>query len=180
MSHPRALLVLALLLTACGDNRLGDAFFENTVDTLTIASLEGTPVSAPSAYSIPDDRLVRPDLTTGFDFVYLDSGGRRLLIPLDALGLGGRSSNPGLQPSSTAFDALVDPPTSGYVTDDSVAVAVGDVLVARSRIACVLSVPQYAKLEVLSIDQVARTMTFRVVANTNCGYRQLGPGIPRN
>ncbi|HPF62540.1 MAG: hypothetical protein KC544_04140 [Gemmatimonadetes bacterium] len=180
MSHSRALLALAVLCTACGDNRLGDAFFENTVDTLTISSLEGTPVSAPSAYSIPDDRLVRPDLTTGFDFVYLVRDGRHLLIPLDALGLGGRGSNPGLQQSTAAFDALVDPPTSGYVSDDSVAVAVGDVLVARSRIACVLSVPQYAKLEVLAIDAAARTLTFRVMANTNCGYRQLGPGIPRN
>lgn len=180
MSHPRALLALAVLATACGGNQLGDAFFENTVDTLTIASLEGTPVASPSAYSIPDDRLVRPDLTTGFDFVYLVRDGRQLLIPLDALGLGGRGSNPGLQPATTSFDAIVDPPTSGYVSDDSVAVAVGDVLVARSRVSCILSVPQYAKLEILAIDPVARTMTFRVLANTNCGYRQLGPGIPRN
>lgn len=178
MTIRTALLLLSTLTVACGGNRLGDAFFENTLDTLTISSIRGTPVSAASAYSVSEDRLVRTDLTTNFDFVYFFDGGRHLLLPLDVVGLGSRSSNPGLQSSTASFDAIVNPPTGGYIADDSVAVAVGNVLIARSRIACSLSVPQYGKMEILGFDDLARTMTFRVVANTNCGFRELGPGFP--
>ena len=42
-----------------------------------------------------------------------------------------------------------------------------------------LGVPQYAKLEILSVNDVARTITFQALANNNCGYRSLKPGIPR-
>lgn len=178
MTIRHALLVLSTLTTGCAADRLGEAFFENTVDTLTISSIEGTPISAASAYSVSEDRLVRTDLSSNFDFVYFFDGGRHLLLPLDVVGLGARSSNPGLQATTAAFDAIVNPPSGGYITDDSVAVAVGQVLVARSRIACALSVPQYGKLEILGFDDQARTMTFRVAANTNCGFRELGPGFP--
>jgi hypothetical protein len=179
MTCRTATLALALFTTACAGDQLGDAFFENTVDTVVIGSLEGTPVAVASAYSISEDRLVRTDLTGGFDFVYLLKDGRHLLVPLDALGLGG-NTNPGLQHSSAAFDAIVNPPSSGYIADDSVAVSVGDVLVARSRVTCILGVPQYGKLEILAVDDAARTLTFRVVANTNCGFRELGPGFPED
>lgn len=178
MSKRALLLLVSFLLIGCASDRLGDAFFENTVDTVTISSIRGTPISAPSAYSVAEDRLVRTDLSTNFDFVYYYDGARHLLLPLDVVGLGSRSSNPGLLVSSAAFGAIVNPPTSGYTADDSVVVSVGSVLVARSRIACSLSVPQYGKLEVLSFDDLARTMTFRIVANTNCGFRELGLGFP--
>lgn len=180
MTRRATLLLLVLLSAACAGDRLGDAFFENTVDTLTIYSLLDTPIVAPSAYSIAEDRLVRPDLTDAFDFVYIRSQGRHLLVPLDALGMGGRSTNPGLQPTAATFEAVFDPPTRGYTADDSVAVAVGDVLIGRSRVTCVLGVPQYGKLEILAIDDAAGSLTFRVMANTNCGFRQLGPGFPED
>jgi hypothetical protein len=75
---------------------------------------------------------------------------------------------------------MVDPPNDGYITSDSLEVAVGDVLVARSRVACYLGVPQYAKLQVKSINAAAGTLTFDAVANVNCGYRSLALGLPRN
>jgi hypothetical protein len=180
MTMERALLTFAVVgLAACSDLNLPDAVFPNVVDTLTLSSIIDTPVNEPSAYSIPDRRLVRTDLTSSFDFAYIRDGSRNLLVPLDGFDLGGRSSNPGLQASTLDFGAIVDPPNNGYATTDSLALAVGDVVIARSRVACFLGVPQYAKLEVLSFDATRRTMTFRVVANTNCGYRSLALGIPR-
>lgn len=176
-SRPLALLALAVV-AACGDTQLPDAVFVNSVDTITLGSLTAGPVHVPAAYSIPDDRVVRTDQSSAFDFAYLREDGRRLLVPLAALGLGSRSSNPGLLQSGAAFDALVEPPNDGYRTEDSLAVDVGDVVVARSRIACFLGVPQYAKLQVLSFDDAAATVTLRVVANVNCGYRSLALGIP--
>lgn len=180
MTSRIAILVLLLAATGCADDGLFDPAFENSVDTLTIGSIVGTPISTPSAYSITEDRLVRTDQTAGFDFVYLLKDDNHFLLPLDAIGLGGRSSNPGLQKSTIGFDDIIDPPSNGYVTADSMAVKVGDVLVARSRIFCGLGVPAYAKLEILSFDDPAATMTFRVLADVNCGYRQLAPGLPKN
>lgn len=178
MTRRWCLAVATLAVAACGDLQLPDAVYENTVDTLTLGSLTGLPVSIPAAYAITDDRVVRTDQSSAFDFAYLLQGDRHLLLPLDAIGLGARTSNPGLQTSSLAFDALLDPPSDGYVTDDSVEVAVGDVLVARSRLACYLGVPEYAKLQILGFDDQAGTVTFQVLANVNCGYRSLVLGIP--
>jgi hypothetical protein len=36
----------------------------------------------------------------------------------------------------------------------------------------------YAKVQVLHIDTVARRIDLRVLADQNCGYRGLEPGIP--
>jgi hypothetical protein len=168
------------VLPACADDDLPEPTFENAVTSFTLGSLHATPVVLPSAFSIPDNRLVRTDQSPSFDFVYLRAGDRDLLVPLDALGLGSRTSNPGLQLSTLSFDLLVDPPSDGYVTTDSLEVSVGDVIVARSRVACYLGVPQYAKLQVTAIDPGAGTLTFDAVANVNCGYRSLALGLPRN
>lgn len=181
MISRRALLaVMAVLSAACADDELPEPNFENVVTTFTVGSLLTSPVIMPSAYSIPDNQVVRTDQTAGFDFAYLRVDDRDLLVPLNAMGLGGRTSNPGLLTSSVSFDLMVDPPTDGYITADSIEVSVGDVLVARSRIACSFGVPQYAKLLVKSINPAAGTLTFDAVANINCGYRSLALGLPRN
>jgi hypothetical protein len=175
-----AYVAIAFALVACADDELPEPNFQNAVETFTVGSLAGTPVTLASAYSIPDNQVVRTDQSNAFDFAYVRVDGRNLLVPLDALGLGGRTSNPGLQESAVSFDLLVDPPTDGYITSDSVEVSVGDVIVARSRVACFLGVPQYAKLQVTAIDAAAGTLTFDAVANVNCGYRSLALGLPRN
>jgi hypothetical protein len=57
--------------------------------------------------------------------------------------------------------------------------AVGNVFVARSRIVCsALSVPLYGKLRILELDATARTVTFEILADQNCGYVGLEPGLP--
>lgn len=179
MPSSRLLAALALIATAaCADDQLPDAVFDNTEDSFVLGSLTSTPVAVPSAFSVLDDAVVRTDQTASFDFAYVRVGSRSLLVPLDALGLGGRSANPGLLRSTQLFENITDPPTEGYVTTDSLEVAVGDVLVARSRLCSFLGVPQYAKLQVTAIDPAAETLTFRAITNVNCGYRSLAPGLP--
>ncbi|MEO5800348.1 MAG: hypothetical protein ABIZ70_06965 [Gemmatimonadales bacterium] len=181
---PISYLVVAvgLAAAACANTDLQPAQIDNIVDTITLGALVGTPISTPSAFSIPDARAVRTDQTASFDFAYnVDATGRRVLLPLDALGLGAvNGANPGLLRSTSTFVALATPPTNGYLTKDTIVVAVGDVIVARSRIACFLGVPEYAKLEILSFDDTKRTVQFQVLANVNCGYRNLEVGIPTN
>ncbi len=173
-------LVLAFVSAGCSDNLLPDAYFANRVDTVTLGALIGTPVSVPSAYSIPDGRVVRTDQSTSFDFVYLVADGRPMLAGLGAIGLGTSSADPGIQKSTLAFDALINPPTGGYLTTDSLQIGVGDVIVARSRVCYGYGVPQYAKLEVLELNATQGTVKLKVMANLNCGYRSLAPGIPED
>jgi hypothetical protein len=49
----------------------------------------------------------------------------------------------------------------------------------RSRVICTaLGVPQYAKLEILALDN--KSVTFQVLVDRNCGYKGLAPGLPDN
>lgn len=166
------------LAAACGD-QLFPASFENVEEDVVLGSLTNTPLSIPSGYSIPDAQAVRTEISSAFDFAYVINGaGEHFLVPLDALGLGSSGFNPGLIRSEVSFEAIEEAPVNGYTTSDSVAVAVGDVLVARSRIVCSLGVPQYVKLEVMEINDELSTIRLRTMPNVNCGFRALLPGIP--
>ena len=71
-------------------------------------------------------------------------------------------------------------PFDGYIGEDSIAIAVGNTYVMRSRIVCNIGVPKYAKLEVMEINSAPDTLsvTLQLLANQNCGYRGLEPGLP--
>jgi hypothetical protein len=174
------LLAIAILAAACGGVQLSPAQLSNAVDTVTLGALNGSELRWPAAYSVAEGLAVRTDQSSNFDFIYnIDAAGHHVLLPLEVVGLGSSSSaDPGLQKVTTAFESLVTAPTDGYISNDTLTIALGDVIVARSRIACSLGVPQYAKLQVLSFDDVQRTMKIQVLANTNCGYRSLATGVP--
>jgi hypothetical protein len=61
-----------------------------------------------------------------------------------------------------------------------VPIAIGDRFVIRSRVTCSLGVPKYAKLEIVNFDDVARTVSFRILIDDNCGFRGLEPGLPNS
>jgi hypothetical protein len=184
---PFALALAVALGAACSDpNQLPDATETNVVDTLTLSALTRTPLDSASGYSITTGQRVRTDLTSSFDFAYdLDAQGRHKFLPLAVLGVNTGTADPGLLKSDKTFDDIRLPEGTGYTTDSAVVIAVGEVYEARSRVVCqtvVGTVPAYAKLEILGFndDDHARTITFRVLANTNCGYRSLAPGIPKD
>lgn len=176
---PRLLLPLvAALALACGnDDNLADATDENVVDTLVIGSLTGTPITTPSGFAV-EEGTVRTDLDAGFDFAYnVEPGGRRVFLPRAALGLPSpNTANPGLQRRDEAFDAILVARSNGYVTEEAVPVEVGDRYMVRSRVICSQSVPLYAKIEILAFED--SMVTLKVLANRNCGYKGLEPGIP--
>lgn len=178
---PFALLALA---AGCGNNGLGNAGIPNEVDTVLIGALVGTPISVPSAYGINPGAAgpVRTDQTSQFDFAYnVLPDGRRVLLPRAALRLVSSTAEPGLQPSEDTFDAIDEAPLNGYLTLDTIEVAIGERYVVRSRVACTsIGVPLYGKIEILSFDDVDRRLTFRALANTNCGFRSLRPGLPED
>jgi hypothetical protein len=178
--RPVALAVVA----GCSDaNELPDPTNSNFVDTVTIGALEGTPISTPSGFSIEAGR-VRTDQTVQFEFAYnvrrLEDGSpQRVFVPLAALGIPLSSANPGLQRREESFNDIRQAPSNGYVTDSAVALTQGDRFIVRSRVVCAqLGVPKYGKLEILSFQD--STVTFQVLVNNNCGYKDLLPGLPDN
>jgi len=81
----------------------------------------------------------------------------------------------------TSFDQITEAPLNGYNTLDTITTAINQVFVARSSLVCTsVGVPVYAKLRILSFNDVDREITFEVLANRNCGFRELTPGIPQN
>lgn len=173
---------LIFLATAwgCGDPFGQKAQFSNNVDTLTLYALRGTPIRSHSAYDMYTLSTSRTDTTSGYDFAFdIDPTGRALIYPGGALGL---SKDAGLQLMDRTFDAIHSAPETGFSTDTSIVVAVGDVFVARSRVSslfCVyVAVPRYGKFQVLAIDDFARTITLQGLVDLNCGYRGLETGIP--
>jgi hypothetical protein len=171
-----------LVLVACGDsNGLQDATVPNVERTETLYALEGTAVTTPSAYSLEDSRRVRTDLFVDFDFAYnIEANGQHVFIPRAVLGIEPNANvQPGFQLRSESFEGITLAPSNGYVTDQPVPIALGERYVVRGRITCLgLGLPKYGKLEVIAFDEVARSVTFRVLTDDNCGFRGLEPGLP--
>jgi hypothetical protein len=177
-------MLLLPFLAACNDpNQLPNATILNVMDTVTLWSLEGGPLSQPTAYSLNARRGVRTwESGSGYEFIYsVDSTGRSALLPLRAAGLGNPLSVlPGLKASTDPFDLMTKAPQNNYVTEDTVPIVEGERYYMRTGVnSCAsLGVPLYGKLELLDIDTLAQTLTFRVVTDQNCGYRGLRLGIP--
>jgi hypothetical protein len=182
--RPAGHAILALVtLAACSDaNSIPDATFTNAIDTVVVYAVSGTEVFRPSGYAMTQRSPVRLDNTSGADFGYdRTADGREVLLPGRMLGHPGIGGvDPGLQHTDLGFDDITIAEVNNYKTLDSVFVAVGDVLYLRSRIpsTCFLGVPAYGKVEILEFDAANRTIKFRVLANLNCGYKALTPGLP--
>lgn len=177
------LLPIGFAVGGCNGNPLGDATIPNVVDTVVLGALVGTGIGTPSAFNIAGSTAVRTDQTSSFDFAYnLEPDGRHVLLPQAVLGISQTSGvSPGLLLSDESFEKLNEAPLNGYSTLDTVAVAVNQVYVARSSLVCTsVGVPVYAKLRILSFNDTDREITFEVLANRNCGFRDLVPGLPSN
>jgi len=184
MTFPRVVsrLLLPLVVAwavACGDDdNLADPTEQNVVDTLTLGSLTGTPITTPSGFAV-EEGTIRTDLDAGFDFAYnIEPGGRKVFLPRAALGLPSTTTaDPGLQRRDEAFDDITVARSNGYVTEEAVPIEVGERYMVRSRVICSsLGVPLYAKLEILAFD--GNLVNLKVLANRNCGYKGLEPGLP--
>lgn len=183
----RFVVPLGVALAACNDpNELPPATETNMIDTVTMFSLDGTPISQPSAFAIEVGLPVRTDQFSGFDFLYtVDTLGQAWFLPAVVAGMPVASLDPGMLLQGTAagglsFDQITVAPFDGYIGTDSIAIAVGHTYVLRSRIVCNIGVPKYAKLEVVEINNAPDTLsvTLQMLINQNCGYRGLEPGLP--
>jgi len=177
---PAGLLVAATIGACNTSTGLPAAAVANTVDTVTLSAITGTPLTAPSAYSLSLKQPVRTDQVPAFDFAFeITSAGAPIFLPLGALELVTVALSPGFIPQQVAFDSIMVAPLNGYLTKDTMPATLGARYIVRSRLVCSgISAALYGKLEVLAVDDSARTATLRILVNGNCGYRGLQPGVP--
>ncbi|MEO8448870.1 MAG: hypothetical protein ABI647_03710 [Gemmatimonadota bacterium] len=186
MKHAVAVILgFAGFALGCGDPfKLGPATITNTIDTLALFSVNGTALNKPSAYnlSVKSAVLLGIDATSTFDFLYYrDPVKGDVFLPLAAVNknLASATGQAGFLRATETFDNIKVAQQVGYSSTDTVKIAVGDVLYVHSSNAiCVLGIPYYAKLQILSIDAVERSVVFKILINTNCGYRGLEQGLP--
>jgi len=181
----RPILLLALAVAiACSDaNSIGDPTEANAIDTVTLWALEGTPIAVPSGYNISGG-AIRTDQRVDFEFAYnvrklADGTYQRVFLPRAALGLSSTDADPALIRRDQTFDEITRAPNNGYTADSAVPIQQGERYVVRSRVVCTsLGVPLYGKLEILSFGD--STVTFKVLTDLNCGFKDLLPGLPDN
>jgi hypothetical protein len=181
MPRPVALAALVIVLAMAGcavTYQLPPAVVANTQGTTTLYALTGTSLSLPSAYDIQIQNVAFTDRTSSFDFAFdirVDSlnDTAAVLLPRGALGL---YMDGGLQVSAQAFDAITLAPTGGYQDSLPVPVKLGTVVLAASRSETCnfgYTYPLYGKFEVTALDLVARSVTFKLLIDSSCGYRSL-------
>ncbi|PYO94616.1 MAG: hypothetical protein DMD62_05080 [Gemmatimonadetes bacterium] len=186
------LMFVCAILASCGSPLgLPPAFIANTVDTVHLYALSGTPVTLPSGYVISGRLVVRTDVYPLFDFVFdIDTAGRAIFLPTGAVKMG---RNSGLQIVPVPFDSIHTALLANYNKDSATVVHENDVVMGQSiPTTCSFSLPAayYAKMHILKIDTTAaidtttglygRRIDFEILANVNCGYRGLDPGLPKH
>jgi hypothetical protein len=180
---PRAAAPLALAMfaafAACSSAfPLPPASLPTATVSVTLWALTGTSLANPSAYDIMLQLVARTDRTSAFDFAVdmrVDSlnDTSAVLLPRGALGL---YKDGGLQVTQQPYDSITIAPTSGYQDSLPVAIKVGTVVLAASRSeTCNFGYvrPLYSKMRITTVDLVARSITFDVLTDPNCGYRSL-------
>jgi len=179
------LLLGVFAWSGCGDPlSLLPPSFENRVDsTAVLYAASRTPVWQRSGWLIGQRSSVRLDQVSTFDFLYdVTPAGEHIFVPYAALVKTGRTSgNSGFREELTLpFDSIKVAQQTDYVSADTIRFRVGEVYYVRSSVdgTCSLGIPYYAKLQILAIDDSAMKVRFAILANINCGYRSLEPGLP--
>jgi hypothetical protein len=153
----------------------------NEVDTVTFAAIRRTPIPQPSGFDIVNNQVARTEQEVAFDVAFdFDSNEVARLVPAGLLGF---QREPGWRRTNQAFDEITSAPTEDYVNDSTLALAVGDVFIVRSRnsttnCAVLGSLPRYGKFHVLELNLGERSIRLEFLVDVNCGYRGLQPGFP--
>jgi len=191
MSRPALLLRLAALCApvllaldgACSTGfPLPPAALIVDTSSVTLWALTNTDLANPSAYDVVLQLVARTDRTSSFDFAFdirVDSAPPHdtvaEFLPRGTLGL---YVDGGLQVTTQAFDSITIAPPTGYQDTLAVPLKVGMVVLAASRSqTCNFGYikPLFAKMQITALDFVARSVTFRIFTDPNCGYRSLRP-----
>jgi hypothetical protein len=177
-----------VVLVACDDSTAFRAQFAIQEKRLTVYAMNGTPPSLPSALAVRAAAVQRIDPSWTFDVAFdMDEFGfvrvysvktvASELSPVNRVGFAIDSVN--------AFDAITKAPNTGYAYDTTMSLLAGrtlliDVFEPSCQGQSFLGFNIRAKLIIDSVDAVNRSLTFRLLANSNCGFRSLVEGLPKD
>ena len=156
-------------------------------DSFVAYALTGTPASYPTGYVAAARTVAMVDGNGNFDIAFdIDAQGKVVVYPMRLV------VSPitpfrdvGLLKGTGAFDAITRAPSSGYVTDKSVTLSPGDVLILQTahntgNDICIYGISPYifAKIGLDSVNLNNRSIYFKSTVNPNCGFRSFKSGIP--
>ena len=182
-----ATLCVVVVLNACGDPTNLQASSFNSVDTLFVFALSGTPPTYPSGVSIVGRSAVRVDGFAGFDVAFdINASGKAVIYPVRLVVTSPGGSRPvGLQKAAGSFETVLEAPSTGYETDSSLVLAPGETVVIQSAHNGTNDICQYAlspylfaKIAVDSVNLASRTIYLQLGLDPNCGFRSFASGIP--
>jgi hypothetical protein len=182
-----ATMCVVAVLNACGDPTNLKANSFNSVDTLFVFALSGTPPTYPSGVSIVGRSAVRVDGFAGFDVAFdINASGKAVIYPVKLVVTSPGGSRPvGLQKAAGSFETVLEAPSTGYENDSSLVLAPGETVVIQSAHNGTNDICQYAlspylfaKIAVDSVNLASRTIYLQLGLDPNCGFRSFASGIP--
>ena len=175
--------------TSCGDPTAIKAQFDNVEDTLELFALNGVPPSLPSAIrtrSGPGQFEVRVGSDFGFDVAWdIGPSGEAIaytprMVASQLVG----TRRVGLLLAEGPFEAVLKAPTGGYKYDSLLVLPMGKVLLVdvfdpSCPVGSLLGPNIRSKIQLDSVVPLRKSLYMRILANRNCGFRDLVPGLPR-
>jgi hypothetical protein len=182
-------LFAALVASACKGDALGGLrpTQGTETDSFLVYALTGTPASYPTAYIAAARNVGVVDGGGNFDVAFdIDAQGKVVVYPMRMV------VSPitpfrdvGLLKGVGTFESITRAPNSGYLTDKSVTLSPGDVLILQTarntgNDVCLYGISPYifAKIGLDSVDLKDRSIFFKSTVNPNCGFRSFKTGIP--
>ena len=178
--------VVAVVAVACKSLTGVPASLSTVPDSGIVYAINGAPSGAPTAVHMFTGTRTSADASFFFDVAFdIDSSGNVKLLPQRTVASGLTTTHQvGLQKSAQNYADVQSAPKSGYHPDTAMVVAVNQlVLVQVQDPSCAVSITGtfiYGKLVVLAVDPKARTLDIQYVADPNCGFLSLAPGVPKN
>ena len=176
----------AALISACGDPTGLKASLLNSIDTLSVFALSGTPPNYPSGISFLSGQPIHVDGFALFDVAFdINADGNAVIYPV-GLVVASPSSRPvAMQKISLPFESVAEAPKDGYQSDSALVALPGETIVVQSAHNSSADLCQfalnpniYAKIAVDSVTLSSRTIYLRMGLDPNCGFRSFEEGVP--
>jgi len=181
-----AAVITAAFINACGDPTGLKASLLNSVDTLSVFALSGTPPNYPSGLAFLSRQAVHVDGFATFDVAFdINAAGNTVIYPVKLVVASGGARPVAMQKIAAPFEQVAEAPKTGYQADSALVAVPGETIVVQSAhnfssdlCQFALNPNIYAKIAVDSVNLSTRTIYFRMGLDPNCGFRSFAEGLP--
>ncbi len=177
----------ALAISACSDSLGLKATTPTETDAFIVYALTGSPATYPTTYIAAGRAVGVIDGNGSFDVAFdINSEGKVVLYPMRLVVSPITAfRDVGLLKGNGTFASIERAPTSGYVTDQKLVLAPGEVAILQTsrntgNDVCMYGLSPYifAKIGIDSVDLNDRAIFFKSTVNPNCGFHSFKTGIP--